>query len=164
MRSLAFTSTGAEYWNQLASLCCSCGLCTLYACPEELYPKEACDDSKAEMRKSNLKWSGKMEVKPHAMREGRRVPIKSLMRKMHILQYDHPAHLEKFSFQPKRAIILLKQNAGSPNLPLAKAGDRVSAGQQIGEIPEKAMGAIIHAPFASVVETVTDKQIILNRA
>jgi Na+-translocating ferredoxin:NAD+ oxidoreductase RnfC subunit len=164
MRSLAFTSTGAEYWNQLASLCCSCGLCTLYACPEELYPKEACDDSKAEMRKANLKWTGKMEVKPHAMREGRRVPIKSLMRKMHILQYDHPAHLEKFSFQPERAVLLLKQNAGSPNLSLVKSGDRVSAGQQIGEIPEKAMGAIIHAPFAGVVESVTDKQIILNRA
>jgi Na+-translocating ferredoxin:NAD+ oxidoreductase RnfC subunit len=163
MRSLAFTSTGAEYWNQLAALCCSCGLCTLYACPEELYPKEACDDSKAEMRKANLKWTGKMEVKPHAMREGRRVPIKSLMRKMHIQQYDHPAHLEKFSFQPKRAVLLLKQNAGSPNLSLVKSGDRVSAGQQIGEIPEKAMGAIIHAPFAGVVESVTDKQIILNR-
>jgi Na+-translocating ferredoxin:NAD+ oxidoreductase RnfC subunit len=164
MRTLAFTSTGAEYWNQLASLCCSCGLCTLYACPEELYPKEACDDSKAEMRKANLKWTGKMEVKPHAMREGRRVPIKSLMRKMHILQYDHPAHLEKISFRPKRAVLLLKQNAGSPNISLVKAGDRVSAGQQIGEIPEKAMGAIIHAPFAGVVETVTDKHIILNRA
>ena len=164
MRTLAFTSTGAEYWNQLASLCCSCGLCTLYACPEELYPKEACDDSKAEMRKANLKWTGKMEVKPHAMREGRRVPIKSLMRKMHILQYDHPAHLEKFSFQPKRAVLLLKQNAGSPNISLVKAGDRVSAGQQVGEIPEKAMGAIIHAPFAGVVETVTEKHIILNRA
>jgi Na+-translocating ferredoxin:NAD+ oxidoreductase RnfC subunit len=163
MRSLAFTSTGAEYWNQLAALCCSCGLCTLYACPEELYPKEACDDSKAEMRKANLKWTGKMEVKPHAMREGRRVPIKSLMRKMHIQQYDHPAHLEKFSFQPKRAVLLLKQNAGSPNLSLVKSGDRVSAGQQIGEIPEKAMGAIIHAPFAGVVVSVTDKQIILNR-
>ena len=164
MRSLAFTSTGKEYWNQLASLCCSCGLCTLFACPEELYPKEACDDSKAEMRKANLKWTGRMEIKPHGMREGRRVPIKSLMRKMHIEQYDAQAKLEKISFQPKRAVIALKQNAGSPNTPLVKAGARVSAGQQIGEIPEKALGAIIHAPFASVVEAVTDKHIILNRA
>ncbi|HWI59873.1 MAG TPA: 4Fe-4S dicluster domain-containing protein, partial [Bacillota bacterium] len=49
MRSLAFTATGAEYWNQWAALCCSCGLCTLYACPEQLYPKEACDDAKSAM-------------------------------------------------------------------------------------------------------------------
>ena len=31
-------------------MCCACGLCTLYACPEELFPKEACDQSKAELK------------------------------------------------------------------------------------------------------------------
>jgi len=164
MRSLAFTATGQEYWNQLASLCCSCGLCTLFACPEELYPKEACDNSKAVMRKANLKWSGKMEVKPHGMREGRRVPIKSLMRKMHIEEYDAQAHLERIDFKPKRVLIALKQNAGASNVSLVKANEPVSAGQQIGEIPEGRLGAIIHAPFAGVVELVTDKHIILNRA
>ena len=164
MRGLAFTSTGKEHWDQLASLCCSCGLCTLFACPEELYPKEACDDSKAAMRKANLKWSGHTEVKPHAMREGRRVPIKSLMRKLHIEQYEAQAHLEKIDFNPGRARVALKQNAGAPNMPLVKAGERVSAGQQIGRIPEKALGAVIHAPFAGVVESVTDKHITINRA
>jgi Na+-translocating ferredoxin:NAD+ oxidoreductase RnfC subunit len=164
MRSLAFTATGAQYWNQWAALCCACGLCTLYACPEDLFPKEACDDSKLEMRRANLKWTGKMDVKPHPMREGRRVPIKTLMKKLAIQEYDHPAHLEKVSFQPKRVALALKQNAGSPNVPRVKPGDRVSAGQQIGDIPEKAMGAVIHAPFAGTVETVTDKHIIVNRA
>ena len=32
MRSLGFTKTGSAVWNQMAELCCSCGLCTLYAC------------------------------------------------------------------------------------------------------------------------------------
>lgn len=163
MRSLAFTATGKEYWNQLAALCCSCGLCTLFACPEELYPKEACDDSKAEMRKANLKWTGKMEVKPHGMRDGRRVPINSLMRRMHIQQYDAHAHLEKINYQPKRALIALKQNAGVPNVPIVQPGSRVAAGQQIGDIPEKSLGAVIHAPFAGVVEAITARHIILNR-
>jgi hypothetical protein len=54
MRSLAFTATDKAYWNQWAALCCACGLCTLFACPEELFPKEACDDSKAEMRKAGV--------------------------------------------------------------------------------------------------------------
>jgi Na+-translocating ferredoxin:NAD+ oxidoreductase RnfC subunit len=163
MRSLAFTATGAAYWNQLASLCCSCGLCTLYACPEELFPKEACDDAKAEMRRANLKWTGKMEVKPHPMREGRRVPIRTLMKKLHIEAYDSPAHLDKVVLEPKRALLALKQNAGSPNTPLVKAGDRVSAGQPVGEIPEKTLGAALHAPFAGVIESVSDKQILLKR-
>ncbi len=163
MRSLAFTATGAPYWNQWAALCCACGLCTLYACPEDLYPKEACDDSKLEMRRANLKWTGKVEVKPHPMRDGRRVPIKTLMKKLAIQEYDHPAHLEKVDFQPKRVMLALKQNAGAANRPLVNRGDRVRAGQQVGEIPDDALGAVIHAPFAGAVEAVTDKHIILNR-
>jgi Na+-translocating ferredoxin:NAD+ oxidoreductase RnfC subunit len=163
MRSLAFTATGAEYWNQWAALCCSCGLCTLYACPEELYPKEACDQSKAEMKKADLKWTGAMTVKPHPMRDGRRVPIRTLMKKLHILQYDHPAPLQDGVLTPRRVVLALKQGAGSPNQALVKPGDRVAAGQALGALPEKALGAVIHAPFAASVAEVTASHIVLNR-
>ena len=163
MRSLAFTATGAEYWNQWATMCCSCGLCTLYACPEELFPKEACDQSKAEMKKANVKWSGPTTVKPHPMREGRRLPIKTLMKKLHIAQYDHPAPLQNVVLSPRRVVLPLKQSAGSANLSLVKAGERVSEGQMIGEVPEKALGAAIHAPFAATVSEVTANHIVLTR-
>ncbi|MEK7671287.1 MAG: 4Fe-4S dicluster domain-containing protein, partial [Bacteroidota bacterium] len=78
MRSLGFTATGEAIWNQYAELCCSCGLCTLYACPESLFPKEACDKSKRDMKEQGIKWTGKMEVEPHPMYEGRRTPLKQL--------------------------------------------------------------------------------------
>ncbi|MEJ2083472.1 MAG: 4Fe-4S dicluster domain-containing protein [Acidobacteriota bacterium] len=42
MRSLGFSATGSEIWNRYASLCCGCGICTLYACPESLYPRLVC--------------------------------------------------------------------------------------------------------------------------
>jgi len=163
MRSLAFTSTGKEHWNQWASLCCSCGLCTLYACPEELYPKEACDQSKAEMRKENIKWTGPMEVKVHPMRDGRRVPIKSLMRKLAISDYDHPAHYVEKTLEPSRVVLPLKQSAGSPNRAIVRPGERVSAGQPLGEVPEKALGAILHAPFDATVAEVSEQHLILTR-
>jgi Na+-translocating ferredoxin:NAD+ oxidoreductase RnfC subunit len=163
MRSLAFTATGADHWNQWAALCCSCGLCTLYACPEGLFPKEACDDARAALRRANLKWSGAMDPKPHPMRDGRRVPIRTLMRRLGIEAYDHPAPLEDVQLQPNRALLPLRQGAGSANTPLVKAGERVSAGQPLGRIPEKALGAVIHAPFAGVVESVTDQHIHLHR-
>ena len=163
MRSLAFTATGTDHWNQWAAMCCSCGLCTLYACPEELYPKEACDQSKAEMKKAEVKWTGAMAVKPHPMRDGRRVPIRTLMKKLHILQYDHPAPLQDETLAPRRVALALKQGAGSPNQPLVKAGDRVAAGQTLGALPEKALGAVIHAPFAATVAEVTASHIVLNR-
>ena len=163
MRSLAFTATGAEYWNQWATLCCACGLCTLYGCPEELFPKEACDDSKAEMRHANLKWTGPTTVKPHPMKDGRRVPIKTLARKLQVLQYDLPAPLRTEGITPQRLVLPLKQSAGAPCQPKVKAGERVSAGQVIGEPPANALGALLHTPLAGTIREVTGQHIILER-
>ncbi|HND62859.1 MAG TPA: 4Fe-4S dicluster domain-containing protein [Opitutaceae bacterium] len=164
MRSLAFTSTGAAHFNEWAVMCCSCGLCTLFACPEELYPKEACDQSKAEMRKANQKYAGPTTVKPHPLRDGRRTPIKALMKKLNIGQYDHPAHWEPTAVKPARVSLPLKQSAGAPSQPLVRAGETVAAGQAVGGIPDKSLGAMIHAPFAATVAEVTATHIILNRS
>lgn len=128
MRSLAFTATGAAHWNQWAAMCCACGLCTLYACPEELFPKEACDQSKAEMKKASVKWAGPTTVKPHPMREDRRLPIKTLMKKLHIEQYDNPAHWRDIVISPSRVVLPLKQSAGSAGSPLVRTGERGGAG------------------------------------
>lgn len=163
MRSLAFTATGADYFNQWAAMCCSCGLCTLYACPEELYPKEACDDAKAEMRAQAVKWTGPMNPKPHPMRDGRRVPIQSLTRKMHVEDYDLPAPLSAEIISPNRLVLPLKQSAGTPCVPKVKAGERVTAGQVIGEPAPNALGAILHAPMAGTVRAVNEQQIVLER-
>jgi Na+-translocating ferredoxin:NAD+ oxidoreductase RnfC subunit len=162
MRSLGFTATGTDRWNEWAALCCSCGLCTLYACPEELFPKEACDNSKASLRKAGFKRTGKTDVKPHPMHDGRRVPIKTLMRKLHVQEYDHPAEWRDAALKPHQVILPLKQGAGVANTPLVKAGDRVAANQPLGEVSAKSLGAIIHAPFAGQVASVTDR-IVLER-
>jgi Na+-translocating ferredoxin:NAD+ oxidoreductase RnfC subunit len=163
MRTLAFTGTGAEYYNQWAAMCCSCGLCTLYACPEELYPKEACDDAKTAMRQAQIKWTGPMNPKPHPMGDGRRVPIKTLTKKLHVQDYDLPAPLLAKTISPNRLVLPLKQSAGTPCLAKVNKGDRVSAGQIIGEPAPQAMGAILHAPMSGVVREVNAEQIILEK-
>lgn len=162
MRSLAFTATGAAHWNDWAALCCACGLCTLYACPEELFPKEACDQAKVEMRRANVKWSGPATVKPHPMRDGRRVPIKTLMRKLHIAEYEHPAPWQPAEIAPGRLVLALKQSAGSPCQPLVQVGERVAAGQRIGDVAEKTLGAALHAPLAATVTEITSNHIVLQ--
>jgi Na+-translocating ferredoxin:NAD+ oxidoreductase RnfC subunit len=163
MRSLAFTATGASYWNQWAALCCACGLCTLYACPEGLYPKEACDQAKVDMRRAGQKWSGNMSVKSHALLADRRVPIKALAKKLAVLDYDVPAPFQKQALNPRQVVLPLKQGAGVPNRCLVQAGDRVKAGQPVGEIPPPAMGAILHAPFDGQVVSVTNDTLILSQ-
>jgi Na+-translocating ferredoxin:NAD+ oxidoreductase RnfC subunit len=163
MRSLAFTATGADYYNQWAAMCCSCGLCTLYSCPEELYPKEACDDAKAEMRRKSIKWTGPMNPKPHAMHDGRRVPIKTLTRKLHVEAFDFPAPFTGVELAPSRLVLPLKQSAGTACVARVKAGDRVTAGQVLGEPAPNALGAVLHAPVDALVRELTEQQIVLER-
>lgn len=162
MRTLAFTATGKDVFNSWAALCCSCGLCTLYACPEELFPKEACDDAKAEMRRLGQRWTGPVTVKPHPMHDGRRVPIKSLIRKMHIQEYDLPAPYQPATVRPARLFLPLKQGAGVPNQPLVRVGDRVKAGQPLGSIPSSELGSVIHAPLEGRVAELTKTALILE--
>ena len=163
MRSLSFTATDKKYWNQMAANCCACGLCTLYSCPEELYPKEACDASKAGMRETGIKWAGEAPARAHAMHDGRKVPIKLLVQRLNVGEYDSPAPWSQAELKPRQLSLLLKQAAGVPNNPLVKKGDMVRAGQPIGEIPKDALGAIIHAPFSGTVTAVTGDRIILER-
>ncbi len=162
MRSLAFTAAGEDYWNLYAALCCSCGLCTLYACPEQLFPKEACDASKAALRQRNLKWTGSTEVRVHPLRDGRRVPIRLLTQRLGVIDYDQPAPYRDAEIGLARVVLPLKQGAGAPCQPLVKAGDRVGSGQPLGAIPDKALGAAIHAPFAGRVAALTDR-VVLER-
>jgi Na+-translocating ferredoxin:NAD+ oxidoreductase RnfC subunit len=94
------------------------------------------------------------------MRDGRRVPIKSLMRRLHIQQYDHPAPWEPVTLEPRRVVLPLKQHAGVPNLPLVRAGETVRAGQALGRVPDGALGAPVHAPFDARVVDVTDRMVL----
>ncbi len=164
MRTLAFTGTGADHYNQWAAMCCACGLCTLYACPEELFPKEACDDAKAVMRSKQIKWTGPMNPKPHPMADGRHVPIKTLAKKLHVLEYDVAAPRLNKDISPRQLTLPLKQSAGTPCLPGVKPGDRVKSGQVIGEPAPQSLGAILHAPLAGIVRAVNTQEIILEQA
>jgi Na+-translocating ferredoxin:NAD+ oxidoreductase RnfC subunit len=164
MRSLGFMGSGKDYWNELAAFCCACGLCTLHACPEGLFPKEACDSAKAEMRRQNLKPAGPAQFKPHPMREGRRVPIQTLMNKLGVKVYDAPAHWEAITVSPEKVVLPLKQSAGAPCQALVKAPDRVTAGQPIGQVPAGALGAVLHAPITGQVTLVTEDRIEISKA
>lgn len=163
MRSLAFTATGEDHWNQFAALCCSCGLCTLFACPEGLFPKETCDNAKDQIKKMGVKLSFNKDIKPHPLREGRRVPVKKLIKKLDVEGYNVPAPYIGEVNKVKRINLLLKQAAGAPNKPLVKVGDRVKEGQQVGEIPNGSLGAVVHSPIDGVVVSVDSEKICIEK-
>ncbi|KAF0153340.1 MAG: respiratory-chain NADH dehydrogenase domain-containing protein [Ignavibacteria bacterium] len=157
MRSLVFTTSGETVWNQYADLCCSCGLCSLYSCPEDLYPREACDQGKAELRKQGKKYEQIKEVKVHPIKEGRRVPLKQLMKRMDVLKYDNHTPFIKEVPKPTQVKILLKQHAGSPAKPIVKLGAIVNEGTLIADIEEGKLGAKIHSSISGKVTHVSDE-------
>jgi len=160
MRSLSFTATGENVWNQYASLCCGCGICTLYACPEELFPKEACDKAKRDLKAADLHWTGPKEVTPHPMYEYRRTPLKQLVAKLGIEEYDVHTPFDAAGPTPERVVIPLAQHIGAPAVPVVRAGESVRAGQLIGEIPDGKLGARVHASISGRVESVGENVVI----
>lgn len=154
MRSLEFTTSGQGYWSQFAEYCCSCGLCTLYSCPEGLFPREACDQSKQIMRKEGIKYTQTKEVKVHPFKEGRRTPIKSLLKKLRIYEFEVPTPFTTETINPEIVIIKLKQHVGIPAEPIVKVGDEVKCGDLIAEMDKTKLGAKIHASISGRVDEI----------
>jgi Na+-translocating ferredoxin:NAD+ oxidoreductase RnfC subunit len=155
MRSLGFTLTGAQNWNQWSELCCACGLCTLYACPEDLYPKEACDVGKQDRRAAGLKFVQQKPVEPHPMKEYRRVPLSMLRKRLKVEEYEADTPYDSLEHRPAAVRVKLKQHAGVAATAMVERGARVGRGQMIGRMGEGERGAGIHASIDGRVGRVT---------
>ncbi len=164
MRGLGMTAARATGWNEWAALCCACGLCTLFACPEDLFPKEACDDARALWRQTGRPPPGPAPVRPHPLRDGRRVPIRGLMKRLHVLAYDVPAPWIAPRFEALTVVLPLKQHAGEAAVPTVRPGEKVAEGQVIGVPPEGRLGARLHASVTGRVTAVEAGRILLERA
>jgi cobalamin reductase len=160
MRSLSFTATGEDIWNQFAQLCCACGLCTLYACPEALFPKEACDKAKVDLKSKGIKWEGPRDVEPHPMYEYRRTPLKQLIQRLGIEEYDRPTPFRRVDGPPQRVSIPLSQHIGAPAEPIVAVGQRVERGELIADIPTDKLGARLHSSISGTVREVNGSIVI----
>lgn len=155
MRSLGFTMTGGDIWNQWSELCCSCGLCTLYACPEDLYPKEACDDGKRDRRAAGLKFVQQKPVQVHPMKEYRRVPLTQLRKRLHVEEYEGETPYENDEVRPSVVRIKMRQHAGQAAAPVVEQGKKVKKGQIVGRVEDSKLGAHVHASMDGKVRAVT---------
>ncbi len=163
MRSLGFTLTGADNWNQWGQLCCACGICTLYACPEDLYPKEACDKAKIDLRAAGIKFTQQKPVTVHPMKEYRRVPLAQLRKRLKIEDYEAETPFDPAMPAPARVRIKLQQHAGKPAKAVVKKGEKVSKGAAVGRVRANELGANVHASIDGTVERVTDSYVEIAR-
>ncbi len=164
MRTLGFTHSGNDVWNEFADLCSMCGLCTLYACPEELYPREANIQAKKVLASQGKRHEQKKEVKLHPMKNGRKTPTKRLIKKLDVARYDVASPFREGFPEPDEVKILTKQHVGAPAKPLVKIGAKVGKGDVIARPDEGALGSVIHASINGVVTHVSDEFIRIAKS
>jgi Na+-translocating ferredoxin:NAD+ oxidoreductase RnfC subunit len=161
MRHLAYTPGMEGEVLEDALICSEGGICEKFACPMMLSPREINAAIKQKLLKEGVKRQPSRETY-HAsvFNETRKVPVKRLMERLQVAGYDvHPPFYAK-PVDIRKVRIPLQQHLGKPAVPVVQAGGRVKRGELIGEIPEGALGARVHASIDGIVESVGDHIII----
>ena len=156
MQALGFAS-GADSMLAGTLYCCECNLCTLFSCPEDLDPKNVCVQSKPAARERGLTFHGDpASLQPHPMADFRRVPMRRLIARLGLSEYNNIGPLIDYNFAPRRVKIPLKQHAGAPALPAVHSGQRVRTGDLLASPQPGKLGARIHASIDGTVGVMTD--------
>lgn len=164
MRSVGFEGEAEKGFAQLGLQCCECSICDLYACPEDLPPKDMCIRSKGiwralPERPAPLPSTGE----PHPMRDARRVPIPQLVRRLGLEDWDVHAPMTDRELAPSRVRIMLQQHIGAAAEPVVNVGDQVAFGQVLGVPPAGKLGVPVHASIAGRVTRFDGKSIWVER-
>lgn len=157
MRAFAAGRELDEENGALAMMCCECGVCEHFACPMGMSPRRINQKVKAAMRAAGKNYEGEKSAREASVwRDFRKVPSVRLAARIGIAGYmDLPTpYLGEIA--PQEVRIPLRQHIGAPAAPLVRAGDKVRAGEVIGEIPEQSLGARVHASISGTVAEAGD--------
>ncbi len=145
----------------LSALTCSeCAICEQWACPVGISPMRINIALKAQFRAQGARYEGPLHPQD-PMAEHRLVPVQRLVQRLGIQRYLHKAPLDESPWQPRQVVLPLRQHVGAPALALVREGDSVRRGQLLGEIPQDALGARVHASISGRVLSVTAQAITI---
>jgi Na+-translocating ferredoxin:NAD+ oxidoreductase RnfC subunit len=146
-----------------ALLCSECGVCEKFACPMGISPREVNAQIKRELAAEGIRWQATGETPENdQFKDTRHIPTKRLMHRLDVVQYDTHPHFSQTEFVPSHVKLLLGQHIGAPSKAVVAVGDHVTAGDLVAEIPEKALGARIHASITGVVTEVTKEAVTIK--
>ena len=155
----------SEELNEITSgsfLCSQCGLCEA-ACPQGLSPRAVFKSVKENLVKKGAKnILSSSDITPHKMRDLRKFSAHRLVQRLGLAKLDRPAMLYPEEMIPAKVKIALHQNVGAASLPVVKPGDEVKEGTLIAKIPDKALGANLHASINGTVLKVDENYIYIG--
>ncbi len=168
MRALQMSGDAKETLNMWASACCECNVCSLFACPEKLDPKNICADNKARLG-GQKKGFTKAQMEEafrdvHPAREGREIPISSLYLRLGLKPYDRKAEYNALNTRIAQVNIPLKYNFGNAAAPVVKTGEHVKAGEVIASSEENDFGVPVHSSIDGIVKSIAPDSIVISTA
>lgn len=139
--------------------CCDCGVCTYFACNFGLSPSRMMQNMKAGLAQNGVR--PVKEVKGTVDRgiDGKRIPVSRMIERLGVKKYDVAAPLKTELIPVDKVNIPLRMHIGAPAVPVVSKGDKVNAGDLIGDIKEGALGAKIHASISGTVTAVSENAI-----
>jgi Na+-translocating ferredoxin:NAD+ oxidoreductase RnfC subunit len=143
--------------------CCGCGVCEMYACPQDLSPRKLILEYKNGLRKNGVgipKGNPLEEVS--AMREFRKIPMERLTARLGLKEYDVAALLVDNEICPKLVKISLSQSIGVKAKPVVSKSDYVKQGDLIAAAEEGKLSLPVHASITGEILEVNDNFIIIK--
>lgn len=163
MQALNFGNADVLIDGNAALGCCNCGLCTYVGCNMGLSPSRFISRMRTELIAKKVKSNHEpQEVNP--FRDNIKVPTRRVMQRTGLTKYDVEIPYVTSYAKPRAVRIMLKQHIGAPCQPVVAEGDMVIEGQCIGEIPDKSLGACVHASISGRVVTVSKDYIDIMEA
>lgn len=162
MQALTLNNADILADGQAALGCCNCGLCTYVGCNMGLAPSRFI----SAVRQGLLARKVKSNQKPknvNLFRNESKVPSGRVIQRMGLSPYDTESKYIESIQTPKMVRILLKQHIGAPCTPIVKEGDKVKKGQCIGQVPDGALGAPVHASIKGKVTAVASDYIEITK-
>lgn len=167
MRKMAYAAAPEDILDdehvKQAMICSECGLCEVYACPMGLQPRQVNIYLKNLLRMSGFRYPKPDGVFTAREERGyRKAPSKRMAIRLGVDSCYDDQIRDCVTIAPDTVRISMRQHIGAPSLPTVTLGDKVFKGQLIGAIPEKSLGANIHASVTGTVTAVSDNEIVIS--
>lgn len=161
VRSTNYDYLGNPELIKSALICSECCLCEAWSCPVGISPVRINQALKGDLRKDGVRYTDSIHDED-PMSENRLVPVSRLAARLNILEYNKKAPFEDNEYKTKKVVLKLRQHVGAPSVAVVKSGDTVKEGQLVADIPEKALGARIHASISGKVKSVDSETICIE--
>ena len=147
------------------ALCCGCGVCSVIACQQGLFPSKLSMEIKGALGKYGLRREN--NVQPESARPeraSRLISSNKLIDRLGIRRFVKKS-VKKVDtvFTPDTVYIQLKQNVGKPATETVKPGDKVKAGDVVALTAYEDLGTVMHSSINGTVKEVTDRFVIIGK-